>query len=124
MSTAEVLRMVVVISGETVTMTAIEAEAARFDVPPKVAAIVSLPVGNVDKLSVATPKPFTTPVPTENPLLKKVTTPLVAGTPVTPTVAVRVTLEPNNGVVVDELKVVEVRAGVTFTITSLEAEAP
>ncbi len=118
----DALRVVVVISGEIVTMTAIEAEAARFDVPPKVAVIVSLPAGNVDKLSVATPTPFTIPVPTEDPLLKKVTTPLVAGTPLTPTEAVRVTLEPNNGVVVDELKVVVVLSGETVTVTALEAE--
>ncbi len=119
----DALSVVVVVSGATVTVTASEAEAARFDVPPKVAVIASLPVGNVDRLTVATPLPFTVPVPTDDPLLRKLTTPLVAGTPLPPTVAVRVTVAPNDGLIADAIKVVVVVSGETVTVTAFEAEA-
>jgi hypothetical protein len=80
-------------AGATVTRTAFETEAARLEVPPKLASIESEPLGKVDRLIVATP-PLTVPVPMRDPLEKRVTTPEFAGLTPLDTVAVKITLEP------------------------------
>jgi len=108
-------------AGATVTKTAFETEAARFDVPPKLASIESAPLGRVDRLIVATP-PLTVPVPMKDPPLRKVTTPEVAGLLSLDTVAVKVTLEPNVGPAEDEISVVVVASGDTDTTTGAELD--
>jgi hypothetical protein len=85
--------------------------------------IESDPLGRVERLIVATPLLFTVPVPMEEPLDKKVTTPEVGREPEADTVAVKDTLEPKAGLVEDALSVVVVGAEETVTRTELEAEA-
>jgi hypothetical protein len=80
-------------AGATVTKTAFEIEAARFEVPPKLAVTESAPLGRVERLIVATPL-FTVPVPTEDPLERRVITPEVAGLLPFSTAAVKVSFEP------------------------------
>jgi hypothetical protein len=80
-------------AGATVTRIAVEADAARFAVPAKLAVIESAPLGRVVRLIVATPL-FTNPDPMEEPLKRKVTTPSVAGLPLASTLAPRVSLIP------------------------------
>ena len=77
----------------TVTNTVLDAEAARLDVPRKLAVIEFAPVGSVVRFNVATPL-ITAPVPMREPSFRNVTTPLVAGLPPLLTVAVKTTLAP------------------------------
>ena len=56
--------------------------------------IESEPTGNVVKLSVATPEPFTAPVPIEVVPFVKATVPVVTGIVAANTVTVNVTLAP------------------------------
>jgi hypothetical protein len=113
---------VVVVAGDTVTMTVLEEEAARFEVPPKLAVIEFAPVGSVVRFNVLTPL-MTTPVPMDEAPSRKVITPLVAGVPPMLTVAVKVTPEPKVGFVEEELSTVVVAQGATVTMTALEIEA-
>jgi hypothetical protein len=81
------------LGGITITDTALDAEAPKFDVPPYDAVIIFVPVANVARLKVATPLVMV-PVPIDAPLFKKVTAPLVTGLPPLVTVAVSATFSP------------------------------
>jgi hypothetical protein len=116
----DVLSIVVVASSDTDTATA--AEGANVNVPAKLAVIEFAPIGSVVRFNVATPL-MTTPVPIDVPPLRNVTIPLVAGLLPFATAAVKITLEPNAGLVVDALSVVEVWSGLSVTMTTLEVEA-
>jgi hypothetical protein len=118
----DVLSIVVVASSDTDTATAAEVEGANVNVPAKLAVIEFTPIGSVVRFNVATPL-MTTPVPIDVPPLRNVTIPLVAGLLPFATAAVKITLEPNAGLVVDALSVVEVWSGLSVTMTTLEVEA-
>jgi hypothetical protein len=106
----------------TVTVTTFEAEAAKLDVPPKLAMRASAPTGRVDRLILAVPL-LTGTAPTVAPLLKNVTVPLVTGTPLATTAAVKLTADPETGLRDEVLSVVVVDVAATVTVTAVETEA-
>jgi hypothetical protein len=103
----DTVNAVVVVSGDTDTMTGAEAEGDKVDVPRKLAVIEFAPTGSVVRFNIATPL-MVSPVPMVEPPLKNVTAPLVTGMLPFAATAVMITLDPNAGLVEDALNVVVV----------------
>lgn len=82
-----------------------------------------VPTASADALYVATPEPFSVPVPRVVAPFMKVTVPVGAGTPEVPvTVAVKVTLDPTAMEVSEAVRAVVVDPSVTVTVTALEVD--
>jgi hypothetical protein len=111
----------------TVIVTEDDVDGAKAAVPPKLAVIAFAPAGSVFRLILAVPLLFSAPVPMDAPFSRKVTPPLVTGTPLAEIIAVSMTVPSSATVVGEAVSVVVVATAadtsVTVTVTTFEAEA-